>query len=136
MPIRPVARYMLLCEGWRFEDKERRRLTIVGLMTTLRPTVGQDFPLRHEEFCVCLGLAGGRGEATGQVIGVYEETGQRVFGTHLRPYKFSNDPLEVLGVGIRVRGALFQKPGSYLIQFWYDAEMVVETSLLVRMSRG
>ena len=132
MAIRPVARYMLLCEGWRYEDRERRRLTVVGLLATPRPGKGQTFPFRHDEFCVVLGLSGGRGRATCQLFGVIEETGKRVFGIPPQEIEFGPDPLDVFGVTFRVQGAVFHEPGSYLIQFWYDGEMVEECTLMVR----
>jgi hypothetical protein len=132
MPIAPVVRYMLLCDDWRLDGPNNRRVTIVGLIWNIRAVDDPPYPLFYREFCVFLALAGGRGRGEGHIACVFEDTGENIFETPKRPIPFPADPLEVVGVPFRIRDCTFPQPGRYSIQFWYDGSMVEERPLRLR----
>jgi hypothetical protein len=132
MAICPIVRYMLLCDDWKLNGPNNRRLTIIGLITNIHSLEAPPFPLFYREFCVFLTLTEGRGNGQGQIACVFEETGQTVFETPKRPIPFGPNPLDVVGVPFRIRNCTFPRPGRYSIQFWYDGVMVEERPLRLR----
>ena len=132
MAISPIVRYMLLCDDWRLDGPNNRRVTIVGLIWNIHSVEEPPYPLFYREFCVFLALTEGRGQGQGHIVCVFEETGQEVFETHKRPIQFRPDPLEVVGVPFRIRDCSFPWPGLYSVQFWYDGVLVEERPLRMR----
>lgn len=132
MAISPIVRCMLLCDDWRLDGPNNRRVTIVGLIWNIDAIDDEPYPLFYRELCVFLALTEGRGEGEGQIVCVFEESGQKDFETRKRPIQFRSDPLEVVGVPFRIRDCTFPRPGLYSIQFWYDGVMVEERPLNMR----
>lgn len=99
-----------MCEDWRLDGLTNRRVSILGLIWTIRSTDDPPFPLFYREFSVFLALTAGRGQGEGQITCVFEDTGVAVFETPTRPIAFPADPLQVLGVSFRVRDVTFQRP--------------------------
>lgn len=132
MAIKPVVRYMILCDDWRADPANSRRITIVGLVTNLRVTGSSTFPFRLQELCVFLTLTDGYGRGEGRIVCADEETGQIIFETPPQPMLFGSDPLEVRGFAFRIRGCLFPRAGLYSVQFWYEQELVEERPLRLR----
>jgi hypothetical protein len=132
MAIVPVVRYMLVCDDWRFDALNSRRITVIGLLSNIHSVDDPPYPLLYRELCVLLILTGGRGEGDGHIVCVVEETGQKVFETRKRRVKFGPDPLDVTGVPFRIRDCPFPFAGLYSIQFWYDGSMVDERPLRLR----
>lgn len=132
MAIRPVVRDMILCDDWEVDPSNRFRVNILGLLNSIRSLDEPPYPLLYREFCVFLVLTEGRGKGDSRIIGVLEETGQRVFATGIQQIRFGGDPLEIVGVPFRIRDCLFPYPGQYSIQFWYNDEMLEERPLRLR----
>ena len=132
MALAPVVRYMLLCDDWRLDTQNRRHVTIVGLLSNITAVDDPPYPLLYREMCVFLALTEGRGPGEGQIICVFEETGQKVFETRKRSISFGPDPLEVVGVPFRIRDCTFPQAGLYSVQFWYDGVLVEERLLRMR----
>lgn len=132
MAIKPVVRYMLLCDDWRLDPVASRRVTIVGLLSNVRSLGEPPYPLTYRELCVFLALTEGYGKGEGKIVCVDEDTGQGVFDTRSRPIPFGPDPLEVIGVPFRIRDCYFPKAGLYSVQFWYEGEFVEERPLRMR----
>ena len=132
MAVSPIVRYMLLCDDWKLDGQNKRRITIVGLIWSLRSLDDPPYPLIHRELCVFLALTEGRGDGEGQIVCVFEETGEKVFETPKRPIQFRSDPLEVVGVPFRIRDCPFPRSGLYSVQFWYDGVMLEECPLKLR----
>jgi hypothetical protein len=132
MDIKPVVRYMLLCDDWRLNPHNKRRITIVGLISNINALDQSPYPLIYREMCVFLALTECRGEGEGQIVCIFEETGQKIFETTKRPITFGDDPLEVVGVPFRIRNCKFPFPGLYSVQFWYNEVKIVEHPLLLR----
>ncbi len=132
MAINPIVRYMLLCDDWRLNGPNNRRITIVGLIWNIHSVEDPPYPLFYREFCVFLALAEARGQGEGHIVCVFEDTGEKVFETRKRPITFPSDPLEVVGVPFRIRDCSCPRPGRYSVQFWYDDVMVEERPLRMR----
>jgi len=132
MAIKPVVRYMLLCDDWRPDPTNNRRITITGLISNIHALDDPPYPLVYEELCVFLALTEGHGQGRGKIVCVYEETDQKVFETRPRPIAFGTDPLEIIGVPFRIRDCTFPRAGIYSMQFWFEGEMVEECPLRLR----
>jgi len=136
MAIKPVVRYMLLCDDWRLDRLNNRRVTIIGLISNIHSLDNPPYPLFYGELCVFLALTEGRGQGKGKIVCVFEESGENVFETRARPISFGPDPLEIVGVPFRIRDCTFPQAGLYAMQFWYDGELVEERSLRMRWNYG
>ena len=132
MALNPIVRYMLLCDDWRLDGPDNRRVTIVGLIWNIHSIGDPPYPLFYREFCVFLALPEGRGEGEGKVLCVFDDTGETVFETRSRAIRFPPDPLEVVGVPFRIRNCTFPQPGQCSVQFWYDGTMLEERPLRMR----
>ncbi len=132
MAIKPVVRYMLLCDDWELDPTNQRRMSVYGLVSNVHSIDDPPYPLLLEELCVFLVLTDGYGQGEGKIICVSEDTGQRIFGTPNRTIVFGPDPLEVAGVSFRLRGCRFPQSGLYSIQFWFEDELVEERPLRMR----
>jgi hypothetical protein len=132
MALAPIVRYMLLCDDWRADGPNNRRVTIVGLVWNINSVDDPPYPLFYSELCVFLALTEGRGQGEGHIACVFEETGETVFETRKRPIPFPADPLAVVGVPFRIRNCTFPQPGRYSVQFWYDESMIEERPLQLR----
>lgn len=128
----PLVRYMILCEDWRVDPSNPRRIDILGLLTNLTSIDESEFPLLCPELCVFLALTEARGTGSAQIMCVFEETGQYVFGTPKHSVTFGDDPLEVIGVPFRIRDCVFPQQGLYSVQFWYNDQVVEERPLRLR----
>lgn len=132
MAIKPVVRYMLLCDDWQMDPANPRRVTVYGVMSNVHSTDDPPYPLLIEELCVFLVLTEGYGQGEGKIVCVSEETGAGVFRTPGRTIVFGSDPLEIAGVSFRLRDCRFPQAGLYSIQFWFDGELVDEQPLRMR----
>jgi hypothetical protein len=132
MAIKPVVRYMLLCDDWRLDPANNRRVTIIGLISNIHALEDPPFPLFYKEVCVFLALTDGHGQGEGKIACVYEASSQKIFETRSRPVTFGPDPLEVLGIPFRIRDISFPQAGLYSVQFWYEGELVEERPLRLR----
>jgi hypothetical protein len=131
MAIKPVVRYMLLCEDWKLDLENNRRITILGLITNIRSLEDPPYPLLYREMCVFLALTEGRGQGEIRLICFTEEGEETVFDI-VRTISFGTDPLEVVGVPFRIRNFLFPKAGVYSVQLYYEGELVEERTLRLR----
>jgi hypothetical protein len=109
-----------------------RRVTLVGLISAIRSVEQPAFPLFYQEICVFLQLTECRGAAEGRIEIQHADSGQVVFRTRTRTIPFGNDPLEIVAVTFRLRNCLFQEPGLYSVQFWYNEQMIAQQPLLLR----
>ena len=133
MAIKPVVRYMLLCDDWQLvPENNHQKVTIFGLISNIHSLDDLPYPLFYREMCVFLVLTEGRGQGEGHIVCVSEEDGQKIFETRRRPISFGSDLLEIVGVPFRIRNCPFPKAGLYSVQFWYDGELVEERPLRLR----
>lgn len=131
MAIKPVVRYMLLCEDWRLEPAASRRIVIYGLLTSIRPHTPH-YPFVQPQLCVFLSLTDGYGRAEAKVVCRDDETERPVFETRPQTVAFGPDPSAVGAVSFRMRDCFFPKSGMYTVQFWYDGELLESRPLRLR----
>jgi hypothetical protein len=131
-PVHPVVRYLIVCEDVQIDPDRPRRITLVGLLSAIRSVEQPPFPLLYRELCVFLQLTECRGPADGWIEIQFAETGEVLFRTRVRTIPFSSDPLELVGVTFRIRNCLFEQPGLYWVQFWYNNDMLAQQPLLLR----
>ena len=131
MAIKPIVRYMLVCDDWKLEGNDKR-IEILGLISNIHALDDPPFPLLHEELCVLLLLTDGHGNGDAYIKCVYDETGLTVFETTPRTISFQSSPLNVVGIPFRVRDCVFPNAGMYTFQFWYDVEKLAEQPVRLR----
>jgi hypothetical protein len=130
--VHPVVRYLIVCEDVEVDPDNPRRITLVGLIGSIHALEQPGYPLLHQELCVFLQLTECRGAAEGRIEIQHADSGQVVFRTRTRTIPFGNDPLEVVAVTFRIRNCLFQDPGLYWVQFWYNDQMIEQQPLMLR----
>ncbi len=130
--VHPTVRYLILCEDVQTDPDNPRRVTLVGLISAIRSLEQPPFPLLYREICVFLQLTECRGPADGRIEVHHADSGQVVFRTRTRTIPFGSDPLEIVGATFRIRNCLFQEPGLYWVQFWYNEQMIAQQPLLLR----
>jgi hypothetical protein len=130
--IDPVVRHMLLCDEVQADADNPRKINLFGLVSTIRASAAEDFPLRQAELCVYLQLCEVRGTGKGRVVAVDAETAEPVFASREHDIREGNSPLDVLGFTFRLRECVFPRPALYLIQFRYNGKVLAQQPLLVR----
>lgn len=130
--LQPTVRYIILCENVQADPRHPRRVTLVGLISAIRSLEQPPYPLLYPEICVFLQLTECRGLAQGRVELQHADSGEVVFRSRTRSVPFGSDPLEVIGVTFRIRNCLFQQPGLYWVQFWYNEQLLAQQPLLLR----
>jgi hypothetical protein len=130
--VHPTVRYLIVCEDVQTDSDNPHRVTLVGLVSAIRSIEEPPFPLLYREICVFLQLTECRGPAEGRVEIRHADSDRMVFSTRTRTVPFGNDPLEVVGITFRIRNCLFQEPGLYSVQFWYNEQMIAQQSLVLR----
>ena len=130
--VHPTVRYLVVCEDVQTDPEKPRRISLIGLLSTIRSVEQPAFPLLYRELCVYLQLTECRGSAEGRIEIQHADSERVVFRTRARTIPFGNDPLEVVAVNFRIRNCLFPEPGLYRVQFWYNEQMIVQQPLLLR----
>jgi hypothetical protein len=132
MSVTPIVRYMILCDDVLRDPGDDRRVSILGLISNIRPSGDEPYPLTHAELCVFLSLTEGRGQGIGKIACVDEESGRVAFETPQRSIRFGDDPLDVIGITFRIRSCPFPRPGLYAVQFLYNGVMIEDRPLRLR----
>lgn len=130
--MNPVVRYMLLCNDWATDPAHNRRINIYGLLSNIHSLDQPAYPLLYREFCVFAVLTECRGQGNVQIRCVQEESGKQILATQKYAISFGNDPLDVIGVPIRIRDCAFPDAGLYSVQLWYNEEKLAECLLRAR----
>ena len=125
-----VVRNMYLCDDVVIDGANSRRISLIGLIGNLRSLDEPPFPTIKEQICVYLQMTSCRGPAQGRIEIRFADTDELVFRTKSHTMQFRNDPLEIQGVKFRILGCLFQEPGLYWVQFWYNEDMLAQQSLV------
>jgi hypothetical protein len=133
--IQPVVRYLIVCEDVRSDPENPKRISLDGLISTIRSLEEPPFPLLRREFCVHLHLTGCRGTGEGRILIQHADSEQVVFRGRSRTFAFGNDPLEIVGATFRIHNCLFEQPGLYWVQFWYNEQMIAQQPLILRGAR-
>ena len=111
--VAPTVRYLIISDDIRADETNARRLTLVGLVSSIDSAHEPPYPALHPEFCVYVQMTGYRGSGEGRIEVVHADTDRVLFRTRTRTLPLPNDPLEVVGVTFRIRGLTFEEPGLY-----------------------
>jgi hypothetical protein len=130
--VHPTVRYLIVCEDAKTDPDKPSRISLLGLISAIRSLEKPPYPLLYSEFCVFLQLTECRGPAEGRIEIQQADSGKVVFRTKKRTLPLAEDPLEIVGVVFRIRNVLFEGPGLYWVQFWYNEEMIAQQPLLLR----
>jgi hypothetical protein len=132
--VRPVVRYLIVCEDIRTDPANPRRATLVNVISAIRSADQPAFPLLYRELCVFVQLTECRGSTGVAVTIVHAETGQFGYPGPAQPWAVAlpNDPLEVVGLRFRIRDIPFPLPGLYWVQFWCGGELLAQQPLVLR----
>lgn len=128
----PSVRYFLLCDDLIVGPDDPLRVSIIGLMSTLRPAKEPKYPYLKPQICVFIELVECRGDADGQLRFVHADTEEVAFESKIRRLSFRRDPLELYGVRFRFRDCIFPQPGLYFAQFWYYFQILAQQPLLLK----
>lgn len=131
MAILPVVRYLIPCRRWYIDPQNPRRANIEGLLSNLGVKEG-DPDTRYYDIGVFFALTEGFGTGQCHVTCTNVDREQVVFATPTRPLHFSKERLDVLAGGFHIKNCPFPWSGLYLIQLWYDSELLHESPLRVR----
>jgi hypothetical protein len=102
---------------------------LYGLLARIKPKGDPLSPYVLPRLCVYLVLTEARGTGAVQIKIVLEETGQTVFQTNPRSFKFGNDPLAIHPFPPQVSNCRFPRAGNYAVQFWYNGVKAAERLL-------
>lgn len=130
--IVPVVRYLILCEDILTDPRNRRRVSLVNLISAIRSTEQPPFPLNFPELCVFVQLTECRRRGWVRIEICRADTGALIRRTQDRPIPAGADPLEVLGVRFRIEACVFPEPALYWVQFWYNDRMIAQQPILLR----
>lgn len=130
--VDPVVRLMLLCDDVERPVDAPSKVNIIGLVHAITVSDEAEFPIIHQQLTVYLLLAGARGSARVQIVGIDADTEEICFQNPERTVDFGTDPLLVTGMTFRIRDVRFTHPGLHLIQFRCNGKVLAHHPLLVR----
>jgi hypothetical protein len=130
--VRPVVRYLILCQEVVVDPTNPLQVTLVNLVSTIRSLSIPAFPVIRPQICAFIQMTECRGAGDLWVEIVHADSGSTVFRTQTRNVAFGNDPLEVLGLTFRIRNCPFPSAGLYWVQLWYDNGVLAQQALVVR----
>jgi hypothetical protein len=132
--VHPVVRYLIVCEDVQVDPDNRRRATLVNLISTIHSLEQPAFPLLCRELCVFVQMTECQGSAEVELRIVHADTGQFVYPGPQVPWRadLPSDPLEVVGLPFRIRNIEFPEAGLYWVQLWYNSQLLAQASVLLR----
>lgn len=130
--VHPVVRYLILCDDVETDPASPGRVTLVRVLSAIRPAEEPPYPYEYPEFCVYMDITECRGPAEGRIEVHNADTEETVFQTRTRTIPFRSNPLDIQGLFFRLRKCRFTKPGLYWVQFWYNEQMIAQQPLLLR----
>jgi hypothetical protein len=123
---------MMLCDDAQPDPVNPHKITIVGLLSSLRATAPvAEFPV-VASFCVYLQLTECRGSGTGQIVVANADTQEVVYTGSDHQMQFGTDPLRVYAIVFRIPLCIFPERGVYWIEFRYNEVTLAHEPLSVR----
>ena len=132
MPIPPVVRSMVVCDGVVRQPGTGNKLDIRGVLHTIKATPGGAFPYTYPELCVYLVLTGGAGVGRVKIVVVEADSEAELFGTPEHTMSHPADRHHVGGVTFRVQDCIFPRPGLYWVEFRHDDLTLRAVPLVLR----
>ncbi|MBX9578774.1 MAG: hypothetical protein K2X87_00555 [Gemmataceae bacterium] len=133
MAVRPTVRIFAVCEEVAPDATDPSKLSLLRLVEAIRPKPGSQYPLLQPVLTAFAQLTGGRGSGTVRAEVRNADTDAVIRRTRSATAAFpTNDPLTVRGVTIRIPNVVFDAPGLYWVELWYDDEVLAQAPVLLR----
>lgn len=129
----PEVLYLILCDQVQTDPSNYHRLTILGLITSIRSSADPPFPVVQPLFCALVLLTGGRGSGELDVRVVENQTGTIIFRTRRREVRFIGDPAAVLGMRFHIRNCSFPAGGLYWVEVVYEGTVLARQKLFLKV---
>src|SRR5262249_11931493 len=123
-PPSPVVRNLIVCEKIITDPKNSKRVSLLNLVHSIRPTRKPPYPLMQRRLDVFLQLTGCRGPGEVRVTIREADTDEIIFTTENRRVAFPNNPLALHGFRFRLFGCRFPRPGLYWLEFCFDNQVL------------
>jgi len=130
--LQPIVRHVILCEDVVVNPDNPLRITLVGVMSSIRSIEEPAYPLLYEELCVFVQLTSCRGPGDLRIEIQHGDSADVVYRNRTRTVPLSRDPLEVLALSFRIRNCLFAQAGLYWIQVWYNGQNLAQQALVMK----
>jgi len=128
----PVLRCMILCEEVVSDPTRANRYTLVGVLHEVRPFLTSPYPYLHARLDMFVQLTSCHGPGQARVEIVRADNGRVEWHSPTGVFPFSNDPLAVRSIILRLHGLVFPDPGLYWARLWYNNALLAEQALFAR----
>jgi hypothetical protein len=128
----PVVRHMMLCQEVQADPHDPSKVSLIGIVNAIHSQSDPPFPCQLPLLCVYLQLTGGRGDGQVRITVAAADTGEVIFATPSHQISFVADPVVLQILKVKLKNCVYPRPGVYWVQFWYDEEVLVEVSLVLR----
>jgi hypothetical protein len=128
--LRPTARCLIACERVTPDPENPKRLSLLRLVTTVRPVGRDSYPVIVPELSVFAQLTECRGAGRLRVEVVADADGTVVIDSPDQPVTSSNQPLAVRGAVFRFHDRVIPNPGLYLVRLLYNDGVLIETPII------
>ena len=128
----PIVRHCIPCSDILYSHEFPRRATLLYVLSSIEPTDLLPYPYHCRQLCLFAQLSNGRGSGEIQVVIRRADDDIIVHKSPVWPIAFSADPLEVVGVPIRIHDVLFPEPGMYLIELMYENQVLKDLTIICR----
>jgi len=116
----PTGLAIVVCDQI-IDDKFTNKKSLIGIFNNIGSA---KFPCCHPQLCVFVSLTEGRGDCAARLRIVNEDTEEVVADVN-GPIQFP-DIHAVVELNFNLVGLVFPKPGLYSIEFYCDADLVLE----------
>ena len=132
MKLPPVIRHFVLCEDVLADPANSQRISLDGLLSSIRSIDQPPYPLLMREICAYVQMTECRGVASFLVQIRHPDSGKLIFQTKTYRRNFGHDPLAVHGMSFRIKGCRFKERGLYVFEFCYNGAIEAECFLVMR----
>ena len=129
--VNPVVRSLIVCQEIITDPSNRKRVSLMNLIHSIRSLEEPAYPLLYQQLCVFVQLTGCRGPGEVRVAIREADTGEVVFGTPTRSAPFPENPLSLHGLKFRIRDCRFPAPGLYWVEFWFNNTILAQQPIVL-----
>ena len=133
--MHPVVRNLIVCEDMLRHPENSNKMTLVNVVSTIRPNDEFGFALTVPQLCVYAQVTECRGQGTIRLRIVHSDSGLIVFQSADHVLSFPNRPLDVVGVPFRILECTFPIPGLYDVELWFDEVCLTQHPIRVEETR-
>ena len=129
--MNPVVRNLIVCEDMLRDPKNSNRMTLVNVISTIRPTDDVGFPLSVPQICIYFQVTECRRQGTIHLRIIHSGSRHVVCRTTDRVLTFPNRPLDVVGIPFRILECTFPTPGLYDVELWFGSDCLAQQPIRV-----